>query len=98
MKIEPINDLVFIVTEKSDKDEKMAGGLLFRPETSSKDYSKGVVFAVGPGLYTDQGVLLAPPVSKGDTVLFPPQSGFSMKVDSEEFIVMHARELLARVS
>lgn len=91
--MKPLNDLVFV--KRDQEDEKIAGGMLFRPGTASSDSLTGQVLCVGPGLYTDQGVLIPMQVKAGDKVLFAPTSGLKLKVGDEELLAMHERDLLA---
>jgi chaperonin GroES len=52
---------------------------------------------VGPGKRDDSGKLNAPDVKVGDRVLFGKYAGQTVKVDSEELIVMREDDIMAVV-
>ncbi len=64
----PLRD--FVVVAKVAEEEKTAGGLLFRPQTSESKLTKGKVLAVGSGGLTTSGAIIPMEIKVGDTVMF----------------------------
>ena len=94
MKLEPMYDK--IVVKQADADKKTPGGL-FLTEASKEKPKKGTVVAVGPGLLLQDGTLADMPLSVGDEVLFTAYGGNEVEIDGDEYLVMNANEVLAKV-
>jgi chaperonin GroES len=93
-KIIPLNDKVLI--ERVEADQKTAGGILL-PDTAKEKPTEGRVVAVGQGRVTDDGVRVAPSLSKGDRVLFGSYAGTSVKSGGKEYLILDEGEVLAVV-
>jgi chaperonin GroES len=91
--IMPLGDRV-LIKETQAQQETESGIIL--PESSSDQggMHRGKVLAVGPGHMID-GVMQAPDVSVGDTVLF--QWGDKTTIDGEEYYIVSASSLIAIV-
>ena len=56
---------------------------------------EGEILAVGSGLRTDKGEIIALDVKKGDKVLFGKWSGTEVKMDDEELVIMKESDIMA---
>ncbi len=91
--IKPLADRVLIKEDTEVKERKTASGIII-PMTVNDDKGskRGVIVAVGPGRI-EEGKLIKPSVSAGDTVLF--QWGDKIKVGDEDFYLVRESEILA---
>jgi chaperonin GroES len=92
--LKPLRDKV--VVERSEAEERTAGGILL-PDTAKDKPKQGTVVAVGPGRVLDNGEIKALEVKKGDRVLFSSFAGSEVKVDGKEYLVMAESDILAVV-
>jgi chaperonin GroES len=92
--LKPLRDKV--VVERSEAEERTAGGILL-PDTAKDKPKQGTVVAVGPGRVLDNGDIKALEVKKGDRVLFSSFAGSEVKVDGKEYLVMAESDILAVV-
>ena len=76
MALKPLRDKV--VVERSEAEQKTAGGILL-PDTAKDKPKEGTVVAVGPGRVLDNGEVKALEVKKGDKVLFGGYAGSEVK-------------------
>ena len=94
--IQPLADRV-LVRREDTPDMKSPGGIII-PDTAKKEQSKlGVVIAVGPGRYGDEGDLIPMTVKAGAKVIF--NSGWDNEVDmgdkDEEYFLVEEKNILA---
>lgn len=94
MNLKPLHDR--IVVEAAAKEEKSAGGIIL-PDTAQEKPLKGTVLAVGPGKRLDSGTLAPMDVKKGDTVIYGKYSGTEVTVDSKDYVILRAEDILAVV-
>ena len=93
MKLRPLHDRVVI--RRSEEEKKTAGGIVL-PGSAAEKANHGVIIAAGPGKTLDNGDVRALAVKVGDKVVFGPYSGSNtVKVDSEDLLVMAENEILA---
>ncbi|KAI1320709.1 10 kDa heat shock protein [Mortierella claussenii] len=90
----PMMDRVLIQRIKPEK--KTASGL-YIPEKSQETLNEGYVVAVGKGLVTPEGKVIASELKEGDKVLLPPYGGSAVKIDNEELILFRDSEILAKI-
>ena len=93
--IQPIGDRVLV--KRQDEDVKSPAGIII-PDTAQKEKSKrGIVVAVGPGKYGDEGDLIPMTVKIGAKVYF--NSGWDNEVkmqnDKSEYFLVHESDILA---
>ncbi len=91
MKLKPLHDRVVV---KADESEEMSTGGIILPDTAKEKPQRGVVIAVGPGK-TENGLLVAPQVKKGDKVLYGKYSGTEVTIDNEEYLICRESDILA---
>lgn len=94
--IQPLADRV-LVKRLDSEDKKSPAGIII-PDTAQKEKSKiGLVVAVGPGKYGDEGDLIPMSVKVGSKVVF--NSGWDNEVDAgekdEEFFLVKEGDILA---
>jgi chaperonin GroES len=92
MSLKPLRDKV--VVERSEAEQKTAGGILL-PDTAKDKPKEGTVVAVGPGRVLDSGEVKALEVKKGDKVLFGGYAGSEVKVDGKDYLILSESEILA---
>jgi chaperonin GroES len=91
MNFKPLGSRVLV--KRADIIEKTTGGLII-PEAAKEKPSEGEVLAVGPGSYTEAGVLMHMNVSVGDKILFGKWSGTEISVDGQDAIIMQETDIL----
>jgi chaperonin GroES len=92
-KITPLEDRV--VVKPLEAETTTASGLDI-PYTAKEKPQEGEVIAVGPGRFED-GQRLPLDVSAGDIVLYSKYGGTEVKYGGEEFLILSARDLLAKI-
>jgi chaperonin GroES len=90
--IQPLGDRVLI---RRLKEEEERVGSIIIPDTARERPQQGEVIAVGPGRRGEEGKRLPMNLKAGDRVLFGKYAGSDVKVDDEEYIVMHETEIYA---
>jgi chaperonin GroES len=91
IKIRPLGDRV--VVRALDKDKQERGGLII-PDTAKEKPQEGEIVAAGKGKTTDDGKLLAMDVKVGDKILYGKYSGTEIKLDGDEYLIMHQEDIL----
>ncbi|HIY42156.1 MAG TPA: co-chaperone GroES [Candidatus Nocardiopsis merdipullorum] len=93
--LKPLEDRVVVRTLEAE--QTTASGLVI-PDTAKEKPQEGEVLAVGPGRWDDEGDKRIPmDVKVGDVVLYSKYGGTEVKYDSEEYLVLSARDILAVV-
>jgi len=64
------------------------------PDTAKEKPQEGTVLAVGPGRFED-GARVPLDVAVGDVVLFSKYGGTEVKLGTDEYLVLSARDVLA---
>ncbi|MBL8023195.1 MAG: co-chaperone GroES [Elusimicrobia bacterium] len=91
IKIRPLGDRVVVKALEKDKQER--GGLII-PDTAKEKPQEGEIVAAGKGKTTDDGKLLMMDVKVGDKVLYGKYSGTEIKLDGDEYLIMHQEDIL----
>jgi len=92
MNIRPLHDRV--VVRRMEEERTSAGGIII-PDSATEKPNRGEIIAAGNGKITDSGDVRAMDVKVGDKVLFGQYAGTSIKVDSEELLMMKEDDILA---
>ena len=92
--IKPLEDR--IVVQPLDAEQTTASGLVI-PDTAKEKPQEGTVIAVGPGRFED-GKRVELDVKVGDVVLYSKYGGTEVKYGGEEFLILSARDLLAKIA
>ena len=93
-KITPLEDRV--VVKPLEAETTTASGLVI-PDTAKEKPQEGEVLAVGPGRF-EEGQRLPLDVAVGDIVLYSKYGGTEVKYGGEEFLILSARDLLAKIN
>src|ERR1700681_3243052 len=92
MKIRPLYDRV-VVKRLEEKGSAMQGGLHITDSAKEKP-QEGEVVAVGKGKRLEDGKLVPLDVQVGDRILFGKYSGSEIKLDGQEYLIMHEDDVL----
>ena len=92
MGLKPLRDKVVI--ERSQAEEKTAGGIVL-PDTAKDKPKQGKVVSVGTGRVLENGDITPLEVTKGDQVLFGAYAGNEVKLSGKDYLVMSESEILA---
>lgn len=95
MNVKPLGDRV-IVKSLEEKETKKGGIII--PDTAKEKPQEGEIIAVGPGKVAEDGSKVPMEVSVGDKVLFGKYSGTEIKIDSQEYLIMHQDDIFGIVS
>lgn len=91
--ITPLEDRVILKQEKI-VEEKTNFGLILTNASADND-NKAKVVAVGPGRILPNGVQLEMDVKVGDTVVFNPLAVQYFDFETEEYMVIFSKDILA---
>ena len=90
-KIRPLQDRILV--KRLEAQEAKKGGIII-PDTAKEKPQEGVVIAVCPGWWGDDGKLIPMEVKAGDRILFGKYSGSEVKVADEEHLIMREEDVL----
>ncbi|WP_419177123.1 co-chaperone GroES [Desulfosediminicola sp.] len=90
MKIRPLQDRV--VVRRKEEETKTAGGIVL-PGSATEKPAQGEVIAVGPGRILDNGEKRPVDLKVGDTVVFGKYASNTIKIDSEELLILNESEI-----
>ena len=91
--LKPLGDRV--VLEVEEKEQKVGGFVIAGAGQDATKTAK--VVAVGDGIRTLNGELVAPSVKAGDTVLVESHAGIEVKDGEEKYLVVNEANILAIV-
>jgi chaperonin GroES len=91
VKIRPLGDRVLVKPLEKEKQER--GGLII-PDTAKEKPQEGEIVAAGKGKTAEDGKLLPMDVKAGDKILYGKYSGTEIKIDGEDFLIMHQDDIL----
>jgi len=94
MNLQPLRNRV-VVKVLEPEEETTAGGIVI-PESAQENPQQAEVIAVGPG-ERKNGEVIAPEVDEGDKVLFGKYSGTEVEIGGEEYLVLDADDILAKI-
>src|SRR3954454_21493028 len=95
MPLKPLDDR--IVVKPNDAEEKTVSGLVI-PDTAKEKPQQGEVLAVGPGRRSEQsGDIIPLDIEAGDTVVYSKYGGTEITLDGEDYLILNARDVLAKV-
>ena len=90
MKLKPLGDRVLVKAEEEGEVKK--GGIII-PDTAKEKPQEGTIIAVGPGKLDDKGQRIALNIKAGDRVLYGKYSGSEVKLDDQEYMIMHEEDI-----
>lgn len=94
-KIKPLSDRVLV--KALEKEQLNKSGIII-PDTAKEKPQEGEIIATGPGKRDESGKLIAMDVKAGDKVLYGKYSGTEIKLDDEEYLIMHQDDILGILS
>ncbi|HZG94266.1 MAG TPA: co-chaperone GroES [Mycobacteriales bacterium] len=89
--IKPLEDR--IVVQANEAETTTASGLVI-PDTAKEKPQEGTVIAVGPGRF-ENGTRLPLDIQVGDTVIYSKYGGTEVKYNTEDYLVLSSRDVLA---
>ncbi|MBJ8350182.1 MULTISPECIES: co-chaperone GroES [Streptococcus] len=92
--LKPLGDRV--VVKVIEEKEKTVGGFVIAGASQEKTKTAEVV-AVGDGVRTLNGELVAPSVQVGQTILMDSFSGTDVKYDEQDYMIIRESDILAIV-
>jgi chaperonin GroES len=93
LKIQPLEDRVVILP--ADEAESMRGGL-YIPDTAKEKPTQGEILAVGPGRF-EKGARIPVDLKVGDQVIYGKYSGTPYTLDGDEYVIIKASDVLAKL-
>ena len=94
MKLKPLADNVVI--KATEAEETTKSGIVLTTSAAKEKPQIAVVVAVGPGGVID-GKEVKMSVKEGDKVVAAKYSGTDIKIDGEEYTILHQSDILAIV-
>src|SRR5437660_10457166 len=91
VKIQPLGDRVLVKAVETKETKR--GGIII-PDTAKEKPQEGLVVACGKGKTTEEGKLLPMDVKAGDKILYGKYSGSELKLDDQEYLIMHQDDVL----
>ena len=89
MKIQPLHDRV--VLRRIDAEQS---GIIIVPDAAKEESQEGEIIAAGKGKLTKDDKLIPIGVKVGDRVVFSKYAGTEIKIDGEDFVIMHEKDVL----
>ena len=90
--ITPIGDRVLV--RPVEEDTTTASGIIIPDSAQKEKPLQGEVVAVGEG-ERENGKLIAPPVAKGDVVVFAKYAYDEVEIDNEAYYIIKSENILA---
>ena len=91
VKIQPLGDRVLV--KPAEQKETKRGGIII-PDSAKEKPQEGLVMATGKGKTADDGKIIAMDVKAGDKILYGKYSGSEIKLDDEDYLIMHQDDIL----
>jgi chaperonin GroES len=96
MNLQPLEDRIVVRT--AEAEETTVSGLVI-PDTAKEKPQQGEVLAVGPGRRSEQsGELIPLDIEVGDSVVYSKYGGTEITLDGEDYLILNARDVLAKVA
>ena len=92
--LKPLEDRIAVLP--GDEEQATVSGIVI-PDTAKEKPQEGEVMAVGPGRFED-GQRVPMDVKVGEKVIYSKYGGTEVKVESEEYLILSARDVLAIIS
>jgi chaperonin GroES len=94
VRLRPLGDRV-LVKALEKKDEFRSGIII--PETAKEKPQEGEIVAAGKGKIAEDGKLVPMDVKAGDIILYGKYSGTEVKIEGQEYLIMHQDDILGIV-
>lgn len=90
----PLEDRVLV--RPLEAETVTAGGIVL-PDTAQEKPMRGEVIAAGPGKLGKDGSRVSLSLAAGDHVIYGRYAGHDIKFDGDEYKVLRAEEVLAKI-
>ena len=94
IRLRPLGDRVLV--KPIEKKDEIRGGLII-PDTAKEKPQEGEIVAAGKGKIGDDGKLIPMDVKTGDKILYGKYSGTEIKIEGQEYLIMHQEDILGLV-
>ena len=91
VKLQPLGDRVLV--KPQEQKESKRGGIII-PDTAKEKPQEGLIVATGKGKTTEDGKVLPMDVKPGDKILYGKYSGSEIKIDDQDYLIMHQEDVL----
>src|ERR1041385_7963601 len=91
IRLRPLGDRVLV--KAVEKKDEIRGGLII-PDTAKEKPQEGEIIAAGKGKIGEDGKLIPMDVKAGDHILYGKYSGTEVKIDGQEYLIMHQDDIL----
>jgi chaperonin GroES len=91
VRLKPLGDRVLV--KALDKKDEIRSGIII-PETAKEKPQEGEIIAAGKGKIGDDGKLIPMDVKPGDKILYGKYSGTEVKIEGQEYLIMHQEDIL----
>jgi chaperonin GroES len=94
IKLRPLGDRVLV--KAIEKKDEIRSGLII-PDTAKEKPQEGEIIAAGKGKVGDDGKLIPMDVKAGDKILYGKYSGTEIKIEGQEYLIMHQDDILGLI-
>jgi chaperonin GroES len=91
VRLRPLGDRVLV--RALEKKDEVRGGLII-PDTAKEKPQEGEIIAAGKGKISEDGKLIPMDVKAGDRILYGKYSGTEVKIEGQEYLIMHQDDIL----
>ena len=91
IRLRPLGDRVLV--KAIEKKDEVRSGLII-PDTAKEKPQEGEIIAAGKGKVGEDGKLIPMDVKAGDKILYGKYSGTEIKVEGQEYLIMHQDDIL----
>ena len=93
-RLQPLGDRV--VVKPTPREEMTKSGIVL-PDTAKEKPQEGMILAVGPGAFDNDGKRIAMDVNVGQKVLYGKYAGTEFKLDDDDLLIVSQKDILAIV-
>ena len=94
VRLKPLGDRVLV--KAIEKKDEIRSGIII-PDTAKEKPQEGEIVAVGKGKIAEDGKLIPMDVKAGDKILYGKYSGTEVKIEGQEYLIMHQEDILGIV-
>jgi chaperonin GroES len=94
VRLKPLGDRVLV--KAVEKKDEIRSGIII-PDTAKEKPQEGEIIAVGKGKIAEDGKLIPMDVKAGDKILYGKYSGTEVKIEGQEYLIMHQEDILGIV-
>jgi len=91
VRLKPLGDRVLV--KALDKKDEIRSGIII-PETAKEKPQEGEIIAAGKGKIGEDGKIIPMDVKPGDKILYGKYSGTEVKIEGQEYLIMHQEDIL----